>query len=143
MGKTIDTCFDDGILTFTFTNSEGEVFSSFKLNPTDVRAAARCEEVAAYFADRKNEVEDVSSPASVVAKYNEEIEEKINYILGYDARKTMFPSPITATTIFPNGSIFAFVILDTIANAIAPEIEKRRQKMASGIEKYVGHRIKK
>ena len=31
MAKTINTNIDDGILNFTFTNNEGEVFSSFKL----------------------------------------------------------------------------------------------------------------
>ena len=43
MAKTINTNIDDGILNFTFTNNEGEVFSSFKLNPTDINVAARAE----------------------------------------------------------------------------------------------------
>ena len=35
MAKVINTKIDDGILIFTFTNNKDEVFSSFKLNPTD------------------------------------------------------------------------------------------------------------
>lgn len=44
MAKVINTKIDDGILTFTFTNNDGEIFSSFKLNPTDINVAARAEE---------------------------------------------------------------------------------------------------
>lgn len=36
MSKTINTKIDDGILTFTFTNNQNEIFASFRLNPTDV-----------------------------------------------------------------------------------------------------------
>ena len=43
MAKTINTNIDDGFLLFTFTNKQGEVFSSFKLNPTDINVAARAE----------------------------------------------------------------------------------------------------
>ena len=45
MSKTINTKIDDGILTFTFTNNQNEIFASFRLNPTDVNIAARAEEV--------------------------------------------------------------------------------------------------
>ena len=45
MAKIINTKIDDGILIFTFTNNEDEVFSSFKLNPTDINVAARAEEL--------------------------------------------------------------------------------------------------
>lgn len=137
MGKTINTNLDDGLLTFTFTNSDGEVFSSFKMNPTDIKVAKRSEEVSAYFEKRKNEVEDGVSAASAAAKYNDEIEEKIDYLLGYEASKTLFPAPYTATTIFPNGSIFAFVVLDVIGKALAPEIEKRNRTMQAKADKYL------
>lgn len=137
MGKTINTALDDGLLTFTFTNHEGEVFSSFKMNPTDIKLAKRAEAISAYFEQRKNEVEDGDSAAEAIAKYNDEIEEKINELLGYRASETLFPAPYTATTIFPNGSIFAFVVLDVISRALAPEIEKRNQKMRGRVSKYV------
>lgn len=137
MGKTINTKIDDGLITFTFTNTSGEVFSSFRMNPTDIRLAERCESVAKYFSERKNTVQGESTAAEA-AKYDRELEEQLNYLLGYDAAETLFRAPFTPTTIFPDGSIFAFVILNTIANAITPEIEKRKKKIASGIEKYAG-----
>ena len=49
MAKTINTNIDDGFLLFTFTNKQGEVFSSFKLNPTDINIAARAEELGTFF----------------------------------------------------------------------------------------------
>ena len=54
MAKVINTKIDDGILVFTFTNNEDEVFSSFKLNPTDINVAARAEELAEYFEQLKD-----------------------------------------------------------------------------------------
>ena len=75
MAKVINTKIDDGILIFTFTNNEDEVFSSFK-------------------------------------------------------------EPITATTVFGNGQVFAYIVLDKIAEAIAPEIEKRKKKMQTAVNKY-------
>lgn len=60
-----------------------------------------------------------------MAELNKQIENKINYLLGYEASKDLFKEPITATTVFGNGQVFAYIVLDKIAEAIAPEIEKR------------------
>ena len=54
MAKTINTNIDDGFLLFTFTNKQGEVFSSFKLNPTDINIAARAEELETFFEQLRN-----------------------------------------------------------------------------------------
>lgn len=42
----------------------------------------------------------------------------------------------TATTVFGNGQVFAYIVLDKIAEAIAPEIEKRKKKMQAAVNKY-------
>lgn len=135
MGKAIDSKIDDGLLTFTFTNEEGETFASFKMNPTDVGVAARCEEVAAHFERRARDVKGLVTAAEA-AEYDAELKEKIDYLLGYEARDTIFRAPLTPTTIFPDGSVFAFVVLDAVTAAIKPEIEKRRKKAQAAIEKY-------
>ena len=57
MAKVINTKIDDGILVFTFTNNEDEVFSSFKLNPTDINVAARAEELEECFEQFKASVQ--------------------------------------------------------------------------------------
>ena len=61
MAKVINTKIDDGILIFTFTNNEDEVFSSFKLNPTDINVAARAEELTEYFEQLKDSIQKVTS----------------------------------------------------------------------------------
>lgn len=135
MSKTITTKIDDGILTFTFTNNQNEIFASFRLNPTDVNIAARAEEVSAFFEKMEETVKNVAS-AKEAAKLNELIQDKINYLLGYEASKDLFREPITATTVFGNGQMFANIVLDKVADAIAPEIEKRREKMQAEVDKY-------
>lgn len=135
MSKTINTKIDDGILTFTFTNNQNEIFAFFRLNPTDVNIAARAEEVSAFFEKTEETVKNVTS-AKEAAKLNELIQDKINYLLGYEASKDLFREPITATTVFGNGQMFANIVLDKVADAIAPEIEKRRKKMQAEVDKY-------
>lgn len=135
MSKTINTKIDDGILTFTFTNNQNEIFASFRLNPTDVNIAARAEEVSAFFEKMEETVKNVAS-AKEAAKLNELIQDKINYLLGYEASKDLFREPITATTVFENGQMFANIVLDKVVDAIAPEIEKRRKKMQAEVDKY-------
>lgn len=135
MSKTINTKIDDGILTFTFTNNQDEIFASFRLNPTDVNVAARAEEVSEFFENLEDSVKDVKSTKEA-AKLNELIQDKINYLLGYEASKDLFKEPITATTVFGNGQMFANIVLDKVADAIAPEIEKRKKKMQAAVNKY-------
>ena len=135
MSKTINAKIDDGILTFTYTNNQNEIFASFRLNPTDVNIAARAEEVSAFFEKTEETVKNVTS-AKEAAKLNELIQDKINYLLGYEASKDLFREPITATTVFGNGQMFANIVLDKVADAIAPEIEKRRKKMQAEVDKY-------
>lgn len=137
MSKTINTKIDDGILTFTFTNNQNEIFASFRLNPTDVNIAARAEDVSAFFEKMEETVKNVTS-AKEAAKLNELIQDKINYLLGYEASKDLFREPVTATTVFGNGQMFANIVLDKVADAIAPEIEKRRKKMQAEVDKYTG-----
>ena len=121
-----------GMIKFTFTDEEGEVFSSFRMNPTDVNLMKRTMEVSEYFAKRSNEVgHDIESYVA----FNNELEEKINYLLGYDASSTIF-SEITATTITPEGKIFAEIVFEFIHEKLRPEIEKRKQNMQKAMNKY-------
>lgn len=126
--------FNTGVVKFTFTDEDGEVFSSFKMNPTDVNLLKRAEEIADYFDNRKTNVPENASVEDL-QKFNQEIEDKINYLLGYDASKDIF-GEITATTISPDGDIFAFVVLDFIAEKLKPEMDKRRKSMEAAVNKY-------
>lgn len=126
--------FNTGLINFTFTDENGDVFSHFLMNPTDVNLLARMEEVSEYFEKKKEETSSAVS-GKELQKFNDEIEEKINYLLGYEASKDIF-GVLSATTINPEGEIFAWAVLDLIGEKLAPELEKRAEKMQKNISKY-------
>lgn len=132
MAKTIN--IGSALLNFTFSDSDGEVVASFRLNPADVKLAARCQEVSEYFEAKKDGLPENATIQDVV-KYNDELEDKICYLLGYDARESLF-GQISAMTVLEDGALFAVKVLDVIAEAVAPEIAKRKQKMQAAISKH-------
>lgn len=132
MSNVINSNVSVGKLNFTFTDEDGEVFSSFRLNPADINVANRCMEVSEQF--RQREDRKITTVAEAAA-YNSEMEEKISYILGYDAKDSVF-GEVSATTVLPSGELFAMVVLEAIAKAVEPEIQKRKQKMSDAVSKY-------
>lgn len=132
MSNTINTNVSVGKLNFTFTDEDGNAFSSFRMNPADFSIAARCSEVSKHFSNH----EDISGESiESVLLFNKELEEKICYILGYDARDSVF-GEVSAATVLPNGDLFAMVVLDTIAKAVKSESEKRAKKSDDAVKKY-------
>lgn len=129
-----DKVFNRGTIKFTFTDEDGEVFSSFRMNPTDVNLLKRAEEVAAGIDELKGRFSNDPTSEDILA-LNCEIEKQINYLLGYDASRDIF-GEVTATTVSQDGDIFAFVVLDTITEKLKPELEKRKLKMQKSIERY-------
>lgn len=136
MGKTFNTEFDDGRVTFTFTNKEGEIVAYFRMNPTDVNLIQRCEEVGNFFTEASDKMKDLHTAADVI-ELNKGIEDKFDFMLGYEAHSTLFNN-LTATTILPNGEIFAVMVLERIREGIEPEIANRRKKMEHVMDKYTG-----
>lgn len=134
MSKPINTNIGSGLMKFTFTDNEGDVFASFKMNPADVRLVARCEEIAAYFEGRKELVPENASVADMI-KLDEEIEEKLCYLLGYDVRSTLF-GMMSASTILPGGDMFAVKVLERIREVVGPELRKRKQNMQKAVGKH-------
>lgn len=126
--------FNTGVITFTFTDENDEVFSSFKMNPTDVNLLARAEEVSEFFDNLKDKAPDSSNGAELKV-FNDEIENKINYLLGYDASNDIF-GKITATSVSTDGEIFAFAVFDLIAEKLEPEMKKRAKAMKEKAAKY-------
>ena len=135
MAQVINANISSGLLKFTFTDADGDVFAYFKMNPADINLAARCSEVAEYFEKRSNEVSN-NTTVQEMAQYSEELKEKLDYLLGYKASETLFDGLMSPVTLLPNGELFAFVVLDKIASAVEPEIKKRKQKMQKAMSKY-------
>lgn len=134
MAKSINTNLGSSLLKFTFSDADGDVIAHFRMNPADVRLAVRCEEVAAFLEEKKNSAPENATVAEIAA-YNDMLEEKICYLLGYDAKPTLF-GLLSATTILADGDLFAFKVLDKIVEAVEPEIRKRKEKSQAAISKY-------
>ena len=127
-----NTKIDTGIQTHQFFDKDDHIFASFRINPTDINLAARAQEAGEFLNLEKNkELKDIQTAAAL----NKEIEEKISYVLGYDASDLF--GEVTATTIFPNGEMWAMVVLDAILNDVQPAIQERLKKMDKAAEKYL------
>jgi hypothetical protein len=130
-----DTRVATGIQTYTFTDEDDHVFASFRLNPTDINLAKRALEVGEYF-ERLKDIE----PKTVeeLAAMNDAMEQKISYVLGYEASDIF--GEVTATTVFQDGTVFAILVVDTIIEAVQPALQNRaktiQEKSAKYLEKY-------
>lgn len=124
----------NSVMKFTFTDDEGEVFASFRINPADVKLAKRFQESGEYF---KNIGGKMPQNASLddVFQFNEELEEKICYLLGYDAKQSLF-GQVSATSIMEDGDFFVLHVLNVIAEKVVPELQKRKQSMAAAVAKH-------
>lgn len=118
---------------FTFSDDSGEVIAHFCMNPADVRIVERAREVSEYFKSRSGNF-DGSNAAESMAKYDRELTEKVNYLLGYDASKTLF-CRISATAVMDDGRFFAKLVMDTIAQNLKEELNRRFEKFKA-VSKY-------
>ena len=136
MGRKNNFVIDDGFQTFTFSNADGEVISSFRVNPTDVNLMGKCEEVSAFLTEQQKKIEEGNNSISDIVSINAMLEEKVNYMFGYNASNTLFRPPLTATTVLPDGELFLSLVLDRVYEVIKPEVEKRRAAAVRAAEKY-------
>lgn len=121
-----------GIQTYTFTDEDDHVFASFRLNPTDVNLAKRALEVGDYFEHVKEAAPETVEELSAL---DAEIAEKISYVLGYEASDIF--GEVTATTVFPDGTVFAILVVDTIIEAVQPALQDRAKSIQEKSAKYL------
>lgn len=124
---------DSGLIPFEFQDRSGRILASFEMNPADINLAVRCDEVTKFFEEQAN---IAGKSAEDVQKFDRELTEKLNYLIGCDKDYQLFKPPMSATTILPNGEFFAAVVLERIIDAVTPEIQKRAEKMKTAAEKY-------
>ena len=134
MAQTVNTNLGSSILKFTFTDDDGEVVASFRLNPADVRLAGRVQEAANFFRKAAQSAPEQATVADIL-KYNNNVEEEICRVLGYDAHQELFGF-MSATTILEDGEMFAQKNLDMISEAVLPEIQKRKAALAEAVKKH-------
>ena len=121
------------ILYFTFSDN-GEVLASFRLNPTDVRIADRVRECAEHFAQAAKDIPECVTFDDAL-KYNNDMEDKICYVLGYDAHKELFGF-VSATTILADGEMFAKKVMRLISDAVIEDLRKRREAIMAAVKKH-------
>lgn len=133
MSKNIKISVPVGKAKFTFADEDGDIFSSFYLNPADTTVVGRCAEVAEW-------MEKLSIPtpdnAEKLLDFNKSVEDKICYLLGYDAQESVF-GVVPATAVLEDGSMFAAEILKAIVTAVRDEMQIRTGKMDKAAEKYL------
>lgn len=134
MAQTVNMNLGSSVLKFTFTDDDGDVVASFRLNPADVRLAGRVREAAEFFAQAAKEAPEEAT-AEDILQYNAAVEEKLCYILGYDARDSLFGF-MSATTILDDGESFAQKVMKKIEEAVLPEIQKRKAALAAAVKKH-------
>ena len=113
---------------------ENEVFASFKMNPADVKLINRLQEAGKFF-DNIGKTIPENGEFEDVVKLNNIIEEKICYILGYNAKDALF-GLVSATSLMADGSMFVTHVLEAIKENALPEIEKRSMAMADAVAAY-------
>lgn len=129
---TNDMNFGSVFQKFRFFDSDGDLLGKCRINPADPKLAERCDEVSRYFNEKK---ESAPSGVSELVKYNNEIEEKICYLLGYDAKEDLF-GQLSACSILPDGDLYVSKIMERIVEAVEPEAKKRAENMQAAIVKH-------
>lgn len=132
--SAIKTNLGSSILKFTFTDEDDEIIASFRLNPGDLKLIQRAEEMSDFFKNISNNAPE-NATIETALKYNAEIEEKMCYLLGYDARQSLFGT-IPAMTILEDGSIFIVLVWEKIASAVAPAAQKRKEALEKAVNKH-------
>ena len=132
--STINANLGSSLMKFTFTDSDGDVLASFRMNPGDIKLAHRCQEVSSYFENLGNNTPEHATIEDAI-KFNDVLEDKICYLLGYDAKQSLF-GLLSATSIMEDGNMFAVHVMDKIVEHVGPEIQKRKQAMANAVKKY-------
>ena len=130
----INTGIESSLLKFTFSDDEGEVLASFRMNPADVKLSQRCQEVSSFFEELKEKTPENATLEDAV-KMNNEVEDKMCYLLGYDAKQSLF-GQISATSVLGDGNMFVTLVMEKIVESVAPEIKRRKQAMSAAVEKH-------
>jgi len=130
----INKSVSSSLMKFTFSDEDGEVVASFRMNPADIKLVQRCQEVSTFFENLRDKTPD-NATLEEAAQFNDEMETKICYLLGYDAKQSLF-GLLSATSIMGDGNLFVVHVMDQILKAVGPEIKKRQQAMAKAVSKH-------
>lgn len=134
MGK-ITTNIGSSLMKFTFTDTDGDVFASFKMNPADIKLFERLNAIDKKLAELQKRFEGRTDDTEIAIEFNNAVEELFCYVLGYDVRESLFGFA-SALSIMDDGQWFWEKILDVMQREVGKEVEKRGKKMQNNIRKY-------
>ena len=117
---------------FTFTDSDGEIFARFRIDPTDPRLLKRAAKIGDDFYQ-------ISKSEITMEQKEERIEQAFCDFLGYDCKAELFGS-VAAVSEMQDGTCFVVHVLDALLNYLGPEIRRRRKER---ISKYTARYTKK
>ena len=122
-----------GLMKFRLTDEDGDAVASFRLNPADARMLKGLEAACAE-AQKMAEVAPAVATTADIAAYNDKLESIIcdGLCIKHDAVFGVIPG----TTILPDGDLYAVNVLGVVADAMAPEIAKRKAQMQNAAAKY-------
>ena len=130
----VNTKIGSSLLKFTFSDDEGDILASFRVNPLDMKLAQRLEDSTAFFDNITQKNAEATTLSEIVA-LNNEIEDKVCYILGYNAKESLF-GQFSATSVMEDGSLFVSVVMDKLFESIGPEIDRRQQAAFKAVSKH-------
>lgn len=133
MAQTVRTAVDVRMMEFNFTDNDGEVFASFRMNPGDLNAVKRFDDAIRFFEKTRNRK---ISDANALVSLNRKLEEKICYAIGC-SRESVF-GKVPAATVLPDGEFFAAKVLWVVKDAICEETARRRKARMDAVNKYAG-----
>lgn len=134
------TVIKSGLIKRELIDEDGDVVASYKLDPTDVKLAMRLEECSEFF-EKFGKNLPKNSGLKELFEFNRQIEEKIDYILGKDASKSIF-SEYSAVSFDDNGTMFIEKVyeclkkdLEGVLNSRAKAMSRRAEKLAKPYRK--------
>lgn len=133
MAWTTKTDSITGLMKFRLTDEDGDAVASFRLNPADARMLKGLETACAE-AQKMAETAPAVATTDDIATCNDKLEGIVCDGLGIK-HDSVF-GVIPGTTILPDGDLYAVHVLGTVADVMAPEIAKRKDKMQDAAAKY-------
>lgn len=127
-----DIVIDDGSKTYNIKNKKGERLGQFTFKPSDTNIISRYEEVVEFL--NRFAIPDNTDESR--KKAENEIIEKISFLIGADARESFF-SIMGAFSVLPSGELFFENVVNAVANVIEREMAVRTKKVQSRVNKYV------
>jgi hypothetical protein len=133
-----DIIIDDGEEIYNIKNKRGKTLGKFVFRPSDTNIIDRYKEVAKFYESYQmpEKTGDLEKDVENIRKAENDIAEKISYLIGADAKEAFFGilGPFAA---LKSGELFVENVLSSISTVIEREMNVRTQKVKKRMNKYV------